>query len=121
MMFRNREEAGRLLAQALAEYQGRPDLVVLGLPRGGVPVARIVADFVDHFDVRRERCWIAERNDQAVGCVFLVKHPDSPEALADYQSAYQAKPLPGFLFNIASDVDTYGARSVATESRAICF
>jgi putative phosphoribosyl transferase len=44
MMFRDRQEAGRLLAQALAEYVGRPDLVVLGLPRGGVPVARIIAD-----------------------------------------------------------------------------
>ena len=46
MMFRNREEAGRLLAQALVEYEGRPNLVVLGLPRGGVPVARIIADFL---------------------------------------------------------------------------
>jgi len=57
MMFRNREEAGRLLAQALAEYVGRPKLVVLGLPRGGVPVARIVADFLgaplDVFLVRK--------------------------------------------------------------------
>jgi putative phosphoribosyl transferase len=57
MMFRNREEAGRLLAQALAEYEGRPGLVVLGLPRGGVPVARIVADFLcapmDVFLVRK--------------------------------------------------------------------
>ena len=45
-------------------------------------VARIIADFVDHFDARSERCWIAERNDQAVGCVFLVKHPDAPETMA---------------------------------------
>jgi GNAT superfamily N-acetyltransferase len=45
-------------------------------------VARIVADFVDHFDARRERCWIAERKDETVGCVFLVKHPDSPETMA---------------------------------------
>src|SRR5216684_2759355 len=30
----------------------------------------------------RERCWIAERNDETVGCVFLVKHPDSPETMA---------------------------------------
>jgi putative phosphoribosyl transferase len=57
MMFRNRVEAGRLLAQALAEYVGRSNLVVLGLPRGGVPVARIVADFLgapmDVFLVRK--------------------------------------------------------------------
>ena len=56
-MFRNREEAGRLLAQALAAYEGRPNLVVLGLPRGGVPLARIVADFLgaplDVFLVRK--------------------------------------------------------------------
>lgn len=57
MMFRNRVEAGRLVAQALAKYEGRPNLVVLGLPRGGVPVARIVADFLgatmDVFLVRK--------------------------------------------------------------------
>jgi predicted phosphoribosyltransferase len=57
MLFRNRIEAGRLLAQALAKYEGRPNLVVLGLPRGGVPVARIVADFLgaplDVFLVRK--------------------------------------------------------------------
>lgn len=37
--FRDRAEAGRLLAERLAEYAGRPDVVVLALPRGGVPVA----------------------------------------------------------------------------------
>jgi putative phosphoribosyl transferase len=47
MMFRNRVEAGRLLAQALVGYEGRPNLIVLALPRGGAPVARIVADFLD--------------------------------------------------------------------------
>jgi DNA-binding MarR family transcriptional regulator/GNAT superfamily N-acetyltransferase len=45
-------------------------------------VARMVADFVDHFDTRRERCWIAERKDETVGCVFLANHPDSPETMA---------------------------------------
>ncbi|HEY1909337.1 MAG TPA: bifunctional helix-turn-helix transcriptional regulator/GNAT family N-acetyltransferase [Vicinamibacterales bacterium] len=36
-------------------------------------VARICADFLDHFDAARERCWIAERDGEIVGSVFLVK------------------------------------------------
>jgi putative phosphoribosyl transferase len=41
--FQNRAHAGRLLAAKLEEYAGRPEVVVLGLPRGGVPVAHQVA------------------------------------------------------------------------------
>jgi len=41
--FRNRLEAGELLAGKLAHYARQPDLVVLALPRGGVPVAHAVA------------------------------------------------------------------------------
>lgn len=41
--FRNRAEAGKLLAQRLAKYADRADVLVLGLPRGGVPVAFEVA------------------------------------------------------------------------------
>jgi putative phosphoribosyl transferase len=37
--FRNRTEAGRVLARALGDYADRDDVVVLALPRGGVPVA----------------------------------------------------------------------------------
>ncbi|HEX2910511.1 MAG TPA: phosphoribosyltransferase [Chloroflexia bacterium] len=41
--FRNRSEAGQLLAAKLGAYADRPDVLVLGLPRGGVPVAYEVA------------------------------------------------------------------------------
>jgi len=43
MRFHDRREAGRLLAERLARYVGTDDLLVLGLPRGGVPVAFEVA------------------------------------------------------------------------------
>src|SRR3954449_7555348 len=45
--FHDRSEAGRLLAERLRAYAGRDDVVVLGLPRGGVPVAYEVARELD--------------------------------------------------------------------------
>jgi putative phosphoribosyl transferase len=41
--FRDRREAGRVLAEALTAYHGRDDLLILGLARGGVPVGWEVA------------------------------------------------------------------------------
>ena len=47
LIFKDREMAGLQLANALAEYRGRRDLIVLALPRGGVPVAHQVAEALD--------------------------------------------------------------------------
>jgi putative phosphoribosyl transferase len=56
-MFANRREAGVVLGQVLAKYRGRSDLVVLALPRGGVPVgyevARALGAPLDVFVVRK--------------------------------------------------------------------
>jgi predicted phosphoribosyltransferase len=41
--FRDRREAGRLLGQQLSRYKDRDDVIVLALPRGGVPVAFEIA------------------------------------------------------------------------------
>ena len=42
-LFKDRRDAGRKLAQYLTQYADQPDVIVLGLPRGGVPVAFEVA------------------------------------------------------------------------------
>ena len=39
-------------------------------------VAEIVAGFIRNFDPKKERCWIAEKDGENVGSVFLVKHPE---------------------------------------------
>lgn len=56
-VFQNRTEAGRVLAQKLKPYAGRGDVIVLALPRGGVPVgyevARTLGLPLDVFVVRK--------------------------------------------------------------------
>lgn len=47
MIFRDRTDAGRRLAEKLRHYAGRRDVLVLALPRGGVPVAAEVARALD--------------------------------------------------------------------------
>jgi putative phosphoribosyl transferase len=55
--FADRAEAGRMLGEALSVYAGRADVLVLALPRGGVPVAyeiaRILAVPLDIWFVRK--------------------------------------------------------------------
>jgi putative phosphoribosyl transferase len=47
IIFRNRTEAGQMLGRQLTAYANHPDLLVLGLPRGGVPVAFEVAKLLN--------------------------------------------------------------------------
>src|SRR5687767_7000366 len=55
--FRDRTDAGQYLARQLERYANRDDVIVLGLPRGGVPVAYEVASHLhvsmDVFVVRK--------------------------------------------------------------------
>src|SRR6056297_2817759 len=57
LRFKDRRHAGSLLADELSRYQDAPSLLVLALPRGGVPVAYEVADRLgaplDVFTVRK--------------------------------------------------------------------
>src|SRR5687767_614756 len=55
--FADRIEAGRFLAEELDTYRGRDDVIVLALPRGGVPVGAVIAEYLhvplDIFLVRK--------------------------------------------------------------------
>jgi putative phosphoribosyl transferase len=71
MLFRDRTEAGQLLAAQLRAYAHRPDVLVLGLPRGGVPVAHEVAQELhaplDVFVVRK--LGLPGQEELAVGAI----------------------------------------------------
>jgi len=60
MFYRDRIEAGEYLAAQLADYANRDDLLVLALPRGGVPVAyegaKALRAPLDIFLIRKTRC-----------------------------------------------------------------
>lgn len=88
MLFRNRRHAGRVLAKRLASYAHRPDVLVLALPRGGVPVAYEVAAALeaplDVFIVRK--LGLPGHEEFAMGAVasggLRVLHDAAIEALA---------------------------------------
>ncbi|MCF8465997.1 MAG: phosphoribosyltransferase [Sneathiella sp.] len=44
MRYKNRKEAGKVLAEILADYVNRDDVFIFALPRGGVPIAAEIAD-----------------------------------------------------------------------------
>ena len=70
-MFRDRRDAGRVLAGLLERYRDTDDVVVLGLPRGGVPVAYEIAQGIgaplDVFLVRK--LGVPGRPELAMGAI----------------------------------------------------
>jgi predicted phosphoribosyltransferase len=87
-LFRDRFHAGRLLAERLSAYEGRPDVVVLGLARGGMPVAYEVAGALaaplDVFLVRK--LGVPGHEELAMGAIasggVRVLNPDVVRSLA---------------------------------------
>jgi len=92
--FRDRREAGRMLGESLREYADRSDVIVLGLPRGGVPVAYEVASALraplDVFIVRKlgvpgfeelAMGAIASGGARVVNKAVLAQVPNPQEAL----------------------------------------
>src|SRR3984893_6185189 len=104
-LFRDRSEAGRLLAAKLTAYANRPDVLVLGLPRGGVPVAYEVAQALgaplDVFVVRK--LGVPGYEELAMGAVAtggvrvlndqLVKRLGIPSAVIDAVAAREQQEL----------------------------
>ena len=101
-MFRDRTDAGRKLARKLKSYANRQDLLVLGLPRGGIPVAFEVANSLnaplDVLLVRklgvpgREECAmgaIASRGIQILNREIVERRRISPAAIASVASQEQ--------------------------------
>lgn len=86
MQFANRIEAGRLLAKKLDKYANRPDVVVLGLPRGGVPVAYEVATALnvplDVFLVRK--LGVPGHEELAMGAIATGNVRVLNESVVDY-------------------------------------
>jgi putative phosphoribosyl transferase len=105
MIFRDRTEAGRRLARELARYASLPDVVVLGLPRGGIPVAyevsRALEAPLDVFVVRK--LGLPGQEELAVGAIArggvrvvnenLVKHLRVPADVVDEIAAREEREL----------------------------
>ena len=105
MIFRDRTEAGKYLATKLLNYKGRPDVLVLALPRGGVPVAFEVAQALrvplDIFLVRK--LGVPGHEELAMGAISTggvrvlnedtVEYLRIPEHIIDAIAAEELKEL----------------------------
>ncbi len=89
--FRDRVEAGRILAERLSAYRGK-DVLVLGIPRGGVPVAAEVARSLDaELDVLVARKLGAPGQEElAIGAVTANGGEFVNEELVGYLGVSQA-------------------------------
>jgi predicted phosphoribosyltransferase len=100
MIFSNREQAARQLAEKLAAYKGKHPLV-LAIPRGAVPMARIIADALGgEFDVVLVRKLGAPGNPEfAIGAIdetgwaYLGPYAAMAGANADYIERAKAREL----------------------------
>jgi len=105
MLFRDRHDAGRQLAARLTPYAGRPDVLVLALPRGGVPVgaevARALGAPLDVFLVRK--LGVPGREELAMGAFAsggvrvlnedVIRTLRIPEAVIDRVAAEELQEL----------------------------
>jgi predicted phosphoribosyltransferase len=105
MRFQDRAEAGRLLARALERYKNRPDVLVLALPRGGVPVAYEVARALnaplDAFIVRK--LGVPGHEELAMGAIAsggtralnrsVIRQLNIPQSAIDAVAAREAEEL----------------------------
>lgn len=105
LVFSNRAHAGQLLADALSKYANREGVIVLGLPRGGVPVAYEVAKRLhaplDVLVVRK--VGVLGHEELAMGAIAsggvrVIHHAvmrglDIPESVFDAEAAVQLKEL----------------------------
>lgn len=105
MFFRDRRDAGRRLAMKLAGYRGSKHILVLALPRGGVPVAYEIARslnaFLDCFIVRK--IGAPGNNELAVGAIAsggtrilndkLITELDIPRTVIDKITQIEAQEL----------------------------
>jgi putative phosphoribosyl transferase len=105
VLFENRAEAGEKLATKLSRYANRPDVLVLALPRGGVPVAYQVARALraplDVFIVRK--LGVPGYEELAMGAIArsgvrvmndeVARHFDFPQTVIDSVARREAEEL----------------------------
>lgn len=104
-LFNDRIDAGRRLAKRLSEYSNRPDVLILALPRGGVPVAFEVAKTLnvkmDVFIVRK--LGVPENEELAMGAIAsdnirvlnedVIRSFQIPQRVIDEVAANELKEL----------------------------